>query len=246
MKKLFLVALLIVMAMSPVRDAQTSQAPPGMVLIPSGSFIMGNADGQDMEKPVHDVELDAFYMDSHEVTLEEFGEFVDGTNYVTDAEKGDGSIIWTGETWGKTKGINWRFDAAGNLFFCDIGFNVVRRVDVETGVITTVIGSGNGQGHSADGTPALQANLGTPHGVEVSADGSTVYVSDTENFQVRCVGPDGLLRTVAGSDDGGDSGDGGPATSATLNYPYSLRLYGEDILLISDHWNNKLRAVRLR
>ena len=95
MKKLFLVALLIVMAMSPVRDAQTSQAPPGMVLIPSGSFIMGNADGQDMEKPVHDVELDAFYMDSHEVTLEEFGEFVDGTNYVTDAEKGDGSIIWT-------------------------------------------------------------------------------------------------------------------------------------------------------
>ena len=115
MKKLFLVALLIVMAMSPVRDAQTSQAPPGMVLIPSGSFIMGNADGQDMEKPVHDVELDAFYMDSHEVTLEEFGEFVDGTNYVTDAEKGDGSIIWTGETWEKTKGINWRFDAAGNL-----------------------------------------------------------------------------------------------------------------------------------
>ena len=137
-----------------------------------------------------------------------------------------------------------RFDAAGHLYFPDIGYNVVRRVDAETGIITTVIGSGD-SGYCGDGTPALEAGLGTPHGVEVSADGSTLYVSDTEHFQVRAVGPDGFLRTVAGSDDGGDSGDGGPATRATLNYPYSLRLYGEDVLLISDHWNNKLRAVKL-
>ena len=101
-------------------------------------------------------------------------------------------------------------------------------------------------GHSTDGTPALQASLGAPRGVEVSADGNTVYVSDTENFKIHCVGPDGLLRTIAGSDDGGDSGDGGPATSATLNHPYSLRLYGDDVLLISDFCNNKLRAVKLK
>ena len=43
----------------------------------------------------------------------------------------------------------------------------------------------------------------------------------------------------------GDSGDGGYATSARLNYPYSLRLYDREVLLISDHWNNKLRAVKL-
>ena len=65
------------------------------------------------------------------------------------------------------------------------------------------------------------AGLGAPHGVEVSADGSTIYVADTEHFQVRAVGPDGFLRTVAGSNDGGDSGDGGGATRAALNYPYS-------------------------
>lgn len=77
--------------------------------------MMGNADGQDMERPVHQVRVDAFYMDTHEVTLEEFGRFVDATNYVTDAETHSGSIIWNGEDFEKTEGINWRFDAAGNV-----------------------------------------------------------------------------------------------------------------------------------
>ena len=94
--------------------AGTPKTRSGMVLIPGGSFMMGYADGQDLEKPVHEVELDAFYMDTHEVTLEEFGQFVDATAYVTDPEKNDGSIIWNGESWEKTEGIDWRFDAAGN------------------------------------------------------------------------------------------------------------------------------------
>jgi len=86
-----------------------------MVLIPAGAFMMGDADGQDLELPVHEVSVAAFYMDTHEVTLEQFGEFVDATGYVTDAENNDGSVIWDGEDWNKTAGMNWRFDAAGNL-----------------------------------------------------------------------------------------------------------------------------------
>ena len=95
-------------------SAQTSEAPPGMVAIPGGSFLMGDADGQDQEGPVHEVELDGFFLDVHEVTLEEFGKFVEATSYVTDAERNGGSIIWTGEDYEKTEGIDWRFDAAGN------------------------------------------------------------------------------------------------------------------------------------
>ncbi len=94
--------------------AQTSSAPPGMAAIPAGAFMMGDADGQDMEEPVHEVELDAFYMDTHEVTLQEFGAFVGATGHVTDAEKNGGSIIWNGEDYAKTEGIDWRFDAAGD------------------------------------------------------------------------------------------------------------------------------------
>ena len=122
MKKLLVAGVLAITAAAcgdaqapatPPDDAQETSTPPGMVLIPAGSFLMGDADGQDLEKPVHEVELDAFYMDTHEVTLEEFGQFVDATSYVTDAERNAGSIIWNGEDWEKTEGINWRFDAAG-------------------------------------------------------------------------------------------------------------------------------------
>ena len=175
---------------------------------------------------------------------------VDATTGIITTVVGNGLDGYSGDGGPATEArigrpMSVRLDAAGNLYFPDIGYHVVRRVDAQTGVITTAIGSGD-DGYSVDGTPAVDARLGTPHGVEVSADGRTLYVADTTNFQVRAVGPDKVLRTIAGSDDGGDCGDGGSATSAALNYPYSLRLYGEDVLLISDHWNNKLRAVKLR
>jgi hypothetical protein len=70
-------------------------------------------------------------------------------------------------------------------------------------------------------------------------------VSDTGNNRVRRIGGDGRLETVAGGPEAGDSGDGGPAVAATLNAPNGLRLYGSDVLLVSDRFNNKIKAVRL-
>ncbi len=136
-----------------------------------------------------------------------------------------------------------RFDSRENLYFSDSMYNVIRRVDAETGVITRVVGRGE-EGFSPDGTSALDARLGGPFGVEVSWDG-TVYVSDTRNNRVRMVDSSGRLRTVAGGDEGGDSGDGGTATSAKLNWPCGLRFYGQHCLLVCDMWNNRLRAVKL-
>jgi formylglycine-generating enzyme required for sulfatase activity len=90
-----------------------SDTPDGMVFIPGGSFEMGDADGLDIEKPVHEVELSSFWLDAHEVTIQEYADFVDATGYVTDAEKGGGCFIWTGKGWEKTEGVNWRFDELG-------------------------------------------------------------------------------------------------------------------------------------
>jgi len=59
----------------------------GMVWIPGGAFWMGSEKGQSDERPVHQVNVDAFWMDKHEVTNEEFAKFIKATGYVTIAER---------------------------------------------------------------------------------------------------------------------------------------------------------------
>ena len=51
---------------------------------------------------------------------------------------------------------------------------------------------------------------------------------------------------MAGGSEAGDFGDGGPAVAAGLNAPNGLRLYGSGVLLVSDRFNNKIKAVRVR
>ena len=106
-----------------------------------------------------------------------------------------------------------------------------------------VVGCGEA-GFSPDGTPALEARLHKPLGLAITNSGA-VYFSDSRNNRVRCVAADGTLQTVAGSDTPGDAGDGGPATEASLNEPHGLCFYGEDILLICDYYNSRIKAVKL-
>ena len=135
-----------------------------------------------------------------------------------------------------------RFDGVGNLYFTDRSFHLVRKVDT-AGIITTVVGCGEA-GFSPDGTPALQARLDQPYGLAVTTEG-TIYVADSRNNCVRRVTAQGLLETVVGCLTAGDGGDGEPATATLLNEPHGLCLYGKEILLVSDHYNNRLRAVRV-
>ena len=64
-------------------------APPGMLLIPSGEFTMGTNDVSSFpnERPAHQVRVEGFWIDEHDVTNAEFAKFVDATGYVTTAEK---------------------------------------------------------------------------------------------------------------------------------------------------------------
>lgn len=135
-----------------------------------------------------------------------------------------------------------RFDQAGRLYFADKAYHVVRVVDRD-GSIRTLAGCGQ-PGYAPDGTPATQARIDTPYGLAIRADG-TVYFADSRNNRVRRIAADGTLETVAGCEQAGDAGAGGPATQARLNEPHGLCFYGDDLLLISDHFNNQVRAVRL-
>ena len=133
------------------------------------------------------------------------------------------------------------FDEAGSMYFADAKCHVVRKVDAN-GIISTMAGTGE-LGHSADGTIATAARLEVPYGVAVSAEGQ-VYFSDTGNNCVRRIRSDGTLETVAGGPEGGDTGAGN-ARACRLNAPQGICFYGPDILLISDRYNNKIKAVKL-
>jgi formylglycine-generating enzyme required for sulfatase activity len=75
--------------MSTTSQAKSNANKEGMVLIPGGAFSMGGDDDQAWrdEYPKHEVVIDSFWMDVHEVTNAQFAAFVEATGYVTTAEK---------------------------------------------------------------------------------------------------------------------------------------------------------------
>src|SRR5437764_4191584 len=91
-------------------ERSASATRQGMVFIKGGTFSMGTDDGMPDEAPVHQVALQSFWMDAHEVTVAEFAKFVAATNYETDAEKFGWSGVFNMKTgaWENVNGASWR------------------------------------------------------------------------------------------------------------------------------------------
>jgi uncharacterized repeat protein (TIGR01451 family) len=152
---------------------------------------------------------------------------------------GDGSAA-TGAQLNYPEGL--ALDSAGNLYIADSRNQRVRKV-AANGVITTIAGNG-GWGYSGDGNAATSAELDYPNGVTVDSAGN-LYIADTENQRIRKVAPNGIITTVAGNGNCCYSGDGGPATSAQLAYPYGVAVDPAGDLYIADEDNNRIRKVDL-
>lgn len=139
--------------------------------------------------------------------------------------------------------VGLALDAAGNLFIADQGNNRIRRVDRETGIITTIAGSDEIYGFAGDNGPAIRAKLSLPSGVTVG-DG-WIYIADTGNNRVRQVSPGGVITTLAGTGDPGLTGDGGPALAARFFGPWGLGIDTAGALLVADSGNNRVRVIHL-
>ncbi len=109
------------------------------------------------------------------------------------------------------------------------------------GDISTVAGTGTG-GFGGDGGPATSAQLNFPTGVAVDSSGN-LFIADTGNDRIRKVDTSGNISTVAGTGTPGFSGDGGPATSAQLNFPAGIAVDSSGNLFIADAENHRIRKV---
>jgi streptogramin lyase len=136
-------------------------------------------------------------------------------------------------------------DGKGGLYIAEAFNHCIRRVDLKTGVITTVAGTGK-KGYSGDGGPATKATFNEPYAVVLAPDGD-LYVVDRLNACVRKVyGKTGVVTTVAGTGTKGFSGDGGPGTKAQLVEPNDCFLDGKGGLLIADVGDGRIRRLDLK
>ena len=131
--------------------------------------------------------------------------------------------------------------ADGSLYIADLRNHAVRRVGPD-GRIETVAGTGV-PGYNGDRADARTAQLDQPGGVAALPDGSVV-IADGSLGMVRVITPSGALCTIAGLNEQGYSGDGGPARLANLSVLDILTTDDEGNIYVSDYGNNAVRVLR--
>lgn len=128
------------------------------------------------------------------------------------------------------------------LFIADTLNQRIRVIDLSTGLISTLAGTGD-PGFSGDGGPALAATFFSPADIALGPDGE-LYVADTENSCVRVISTEGIISTYAGICAEPDyTGDGGPANEARLYKPYGVAVDASGNVYVADTYNNAVRVI---
>jgi len=139
---------------------------------------------------------------------------------------------------------NFAFDLQGRLVIGDSQNQRIRRVDLETGIITTLYGSGE-QGTSPDGIHASEAAFAYFGSLLIADDGDLLVAGWVDNRIRRIDAESGIISTIAGNGTPGYSGDGGPATEAQIHGPYGMALHPDGSLYIAEAENGVIRRVDL-
>ena len=139
-----------------------------------------------------------------------------------------------------------QFDPSGvSLFICDIGNNVIRRVDMKTGTISTFAGTG-GAGNTPDGSPIAGTPLKGPRSIDFDAKGDLWLVTREGNQVFRFDLKAGVIHHIAGTGKKGFTGNGGPAKEATLSGPKGVAIDGAGNAWLADTESHSVRMVEAK
>jgi len=138
--------------------------------------------------------------------------------FAGDSTVGNGG---TGTATATSIGAPWgvRTNSAGDVFFSDVVYNVIREVNT-SGIMSTVAGNGTA-GYTGNGGAATSAQLDDPTGIYVDNSGN-LFIADSKNAVIREVTSSGIISTFAGNGTAGSAGNGGQATAAELNKPFGV------------------------
>lgn len=131
-------------------------------------------------------------------------------------------------------------DNDGNIYIADQGNNMVRKVDRNSN-ISVFAGTGK-EGYSGDNGKAINSTMKWPNDVKVDAKGNVLIVDEGNNC-IRKVSKTGIISTIIGNGNAGFSGDGGPATKASLLIPTSLAIDSVGNIFLADAGNERIRKI---
>ena len=132
--------------------------------------------------------------------------------------------------------------AAKTLYLADTHNHRIRKIDLGTGVISTIAGNGS-LGFSGDTGMATSAALALPRGLIADASGN-LYLADSENHRIRRIDAGtGLISTVAGNGTQIFAGDGSPAISASMDSPRAITLSPNALVTLTDTGNQRIRQL---
>jgi len=168
------------------------------------------------------------------------------SNGIISTIAGTGSSGYSGDGGAATNAtlndpVGIALDAKGNVYFSDVQNFVIRKINISTGIISTICGTGFG-GYNGDNIPATSAQLYGNGGICFDKLGN-LYVPDGDNERIRKIDTFGIITTIAGTGVMGFSGDGGPATLAKVSYPVDVTFDDAGNLYFSDGTNRRIRRI---
>jgi hypothetical protein len=142
---------------------------------------------------------------------------------------------------GAIRGID--FDSNGNIFFADLSNHVIRKIDINSGILSTIAGTGGVKGNSTYNGSATSSLINEPRDLLIDSNGN-IYFPSYSGHVINKIDTNGIITKIAGTGTAGFSGDGGLAINASINNPSQITFFKNELYVI-DASNFRVRKINL-